>query len=115
MDTDMAYNVIADSSRNPDIVIATPGGLLSSLRDLDRGYVNDWLAGVGNIVFDEADMLMTGGYSSKVQILVEVRLLLSVFCKSSFTLNEVQLGRNISFSLNVMFTLCGYVPDAKIR
>lgn len=74
VNTDMAYNVIADSSCNPDIVVATPGGLLSTLRDLDRDYANDWLAGVGNIVFDEADMLMTGGYSSKVHILVEVRL-----------------------------------------
>lgn len=75
--TEFAYNVVADASRNPDIVISTPAGLLSCLKDIDRNIANEWLAGVGHVVIDEADMLMTGGCFPKLRLLVEVNLMIT--------------------------------------
>lgn len=71
--TEFAYDVIADVSCSPDIVVSTPAGLLSCLKDLDRSFVNEWLAGIASVVIDEADMLMTGGYHPKLKMLMEVK------------------------------------------
>ncbi|GMH38767.1 hypothetical protein BSKO_06651 [Bryopsis sp. KO-2023] len=70
--TMMVYQAMTEASRRPDVVVATPAGLLSTLRDLDKDFAMDWIAGVGHLVVDEADMLMTGGYCSKLQKIVEL-------------------------------------------
>lgn len=60
----------------PDIVVATPGGLMALLREGDN-YGAMWTEEgvgrhVGHVVVDEADMLLTGGFEKDVNRLLDM-------------------------------------------
>ncbi|KAF6159866.1 hypothetical protein GIB67_032950 [Kingdonia uniflora] len=58
----------------PDVVVSTPAALLNFLRTIDpekhRRY--DFLRGVKYVVFDEADMLLCGGFQNQVIRLINM-------------------------------------------
>jgi hypothetical protein len=61
----------------PDVVVATPGGLVTLLRESGRHYGPLWspeglARRVAHVVVDEADLLTTGGYAKDLELLLEV-------------------------------------------
>jgi hypothetical protein len=61
----------------PDLVVTTPGALVTLLRDVAGGYGRLWTPeGLGDavrhVVVDEADLLLTGGYERDLKRLLEV-------------------------------------------
>ena len=61
----------------PDVVVTTPGGLCTLLREAGRHYGSLWSAEglakrVSHVVVDEADLLTTGGYAKDLDWILEV-------------------------------------------
>lgn len=61
----------------PDVVVATPGGLMALLEESGSHYGRLWTeeglaARVGHLVVDEADLLITGAYAKDLERLLDV-------------------------------------------
>jgi hypothetical protein len=63
----------------PDVVVATPGGLVTLLRESGRHYGPLWspeglAKRFAHVVVDEADLLTAGGYAKDLELILEVWL-----------------------------------------
>ena len=57
--------------RRPDILLGTPGSILTTLIDMHKEVVKKILDGVGYVVVDEADLMLTGSYRSQIDRLFQ--------------------------------------------
>ncbi|GAV69346.1 DEAD domain-containing protein/Helicase_C domain-containing protein [Cephalotus follicularis] len=55
----------------PDIIVSTPAALLNNI-DPKRNHRSDFLLSVKYVVFDEADMLLSGGFENQVFRLINM-------------------------------------------
>lgn len=61
--------------QRPDILLGTPGSILCTLIDMKKEVANRILDGVGYVVVDEADLMLTGSYRSQIDRLFQASAL----------------------------------------
>lgn len=77
----------------PDIVVSTPGALMTLMLEAGEYYGRMWTADglaayVRHVVVDEADLLVTGGYVKDLTRLLDVRMVeFPCFCMQQFVCN----------------------------
>jgi len=58
--------------RRPDVLLGTPGSVLTALSDMGKHIANRILTRVGYVIIDEADLMLSGSYRPQIERLLQV-------------------------------------------
>ena len=81
--TEVSPGGLSRYTQRPDVLLGTPGSILTAIKDMHKAWKAPILNSVGYIIVDEADMMMTGAYRIHLDRLLKVSVHLDDRCQNS--------------------------------